>query len=44
MATLTHDLQELWHDHPGARFLVPMLALMAIVVVGFFLMLGYGYR
>jgi len=44
MATLTHNVQEFWHDHAGARWLIPMLAITAIVVIGFFLMLGYGYR
>ena len=43
MAT-THNLQDFWHDHAGARWLVPMLAVMALVVIGFYLMLGYGYR
>jgi hypothetical protein len=43
MATHTHN-QEILHDHAGARWLVPMLAVMAVVVIGFYLMLGYGYR
>ena len=44
MATLTHNAQEFWHDHAGARWLLPMLAVMAIVVIGMFVMLGYSYR
>lgn len=44
MTTLTHNVQEFWHDHAGARFLIPMLTITAIVFIGFFLMLGYGYR
>ncbi len=44
MATITNP-REFWsHDHAGARWLIPMLAFMAVVVIGFFLMLGYGYR
>ena len=44
MATLSHNLNEFWHDHAGARWLVPMLVVTALVVIGFYLMLGYAYR
>ena len=44
MATITHNLSEFWHDHAGARWLAPMLLVTALVVIGFYLMLGYGYR
>jgi hypothetical protein len=40
MATLTNNT---WHDHSGARWLIPMLAVVAAVVVFFYLMLFYGY-
>ena len=42
MATITHNAQEFWHDHAGARWLIPMLAVMALVVIGFYLMLGWA--
>jgi len=39
----TQSIQEFWHDHAGARWLVPMIALMAIIVIGLLAMLIYPY-
>jgi hypothetical protein len=39
----THDVQEFWRDHAGARWLIPELAIIAFVAIGLFLMLGYAY-
>ena len=43
MAT-THNISEFWHDHAGARFLIPMLAVLAIFIIGGLLLLGYPYN
>ena len=39
----TQDVQRFWQDHAGARWLVPMIALMAVVVFGLLYMLAYPY-
>jgi len=39
----TQSIQEFWQDHAGARWLVPMIALMAIIVIGLLAMLIYPY-
>ena len=43
MAHLAHDVSEFWHNHAGARWLVPMIAALAIVVIGMLYMLVYPY-
>ena len=43
MAHVTHDIQEFWHNHAGARWLVPMIALFAVVILGMLYMLVYPY-
>ena len=43
MASITHNVHEFWQEHAGARWLIPTLAIMAAVVVMFYLMLFYGY-
>lgn len=32
-----------WHDHSGARWLIPMMALLAAVILGIVAMLVYPY-
>lgn len=41
MAT-TRNIHE-WHDHAGARWLIPMMALLAAVILGIVAMLVYPY-
>lgn len=43
MPNLSHTIEQLWHDHPGARWLVPMIALLAFVIIGLLVMLVYPY-
>ena len=40
---MTHSFEEAWHNHPGARWLIPMMALVALVVIGILVMLVYPY-
>ena len=43
MAHVTHDIQQFWKDHAGARWLVPMMALLAVVIIGLLYMLVYPH-
>ncbi len=39
----THDIEEFWHNHAGARWLVPMMALLAVVLIGVVAMIVYPH-
>lgn len=43
MATITERSKQLFHDHAGARWLIPMMALLAVVIFGLLAMLVYPY-
>lgn len=43
MANATHTIEQLWHDHPGARFLAPMMGVLVLVLAGVIAMLIYPY-
>ena len=43
MAHVSHDISEFWHNHAGARFLAPMIAVLAIVVLGMLYMVVYPH-
>jgi len=32
-----------WHDHSGIRWLAPMLAILALTIIGILLMVVYPY-
>lgn len=38
----THHMNE-WHDHSGVRWLAPMLAVLAVTIIGILLMIVYPY-
>ncbi len=38
----THNMNE-WHDHSGVRWLAPMLAVLAVTIIGILLMVVYPY-
>jgi hypothetical protein len=40
---LTQNIQRFWHNHAGARWLVPMMALLAVLVGLMLYMLVYPY-
>lgn len=41
MAHLTDSFENLWHDHPGARWLIPMMAFVVLSVVSLVVILVY---
>jgi hypothetical protein len=43
MAHVVQGMQKFWHDHAGARWLTPMMALLAILVLAVAYMLVYPY-
>jgi hypothetical protein len=43
MAHVVQDMQKFWHDHAGARWLTPMMAVLVITVLALAYMLVYPY-
>jgi hypothetical protein len=43
MANATATIERLWHDHPGARFLAPMLGVLVLVIGAIIAMLIYPH-
>jgi hypothetical protein len=43
MAHTTHDLEEFWHAHPGARWLAPVLAVLVTSVLAMLYFLVYPH-
>ncbi len=41
--TAINSLQEIWHDHAGARWLIPMIAALAVTILGLAYMLMWPY-
>ena len=37
------DLHYFWQDHPGARWLIPMIAILLITIVGVLAMIVYPH-
>ncbi len=43
MSNATETIERLWHDHPGARFLVPMIGALVLVLGAIIAMLIYPH-
>src|SRR5690349_16361150 len=43
MAHITHNIEELWHDHPGARWLTPMMVAFAVAVLAILYFVAYPH-